>query len=137
MPSAIWTLPEIATVGDTEDELIARGEPYKKCIGYFEDTAKWALRTKHEVMEAEALDWGDRENAFLKIVFKPSSYVVMGVHIVGPGSSELIQYAHSCIGKSLYFILRTAFTAVTLSRCLLYTSPSPRDRTRSRMPSSA
>ena len=29
-----------------------------------------------------------------------------------------------------------AFT-VTLSTCLLYTSPSPRDRTRSRMPSSA
>ena len=34
---------------------------------------------------------------------------------------------------------RTAFaiTSVTFSPCLLYTSPSPRDRTRSRMPSSA
>ena len=30
------------------------------------------------------------------------------------------------------------FNAVTLAKtCLLYTSPSPRDRTRSRMPSSA
>ena len=28
-------------------------------------------------------------------------------------------------------------TATTLATCLLYTSPSPRDRTRSRMPSSA
>ena len=27
--------------------------------------------------------------------------------------------------------------SVTVSTCLLYTSPSPRDRTRSRMPSSA
>ena len=26
---------------------------------------------------------------------------------------------------------------ITINRCLLYTSPSPRDRTRSRMPSSA
>ena len=29
------------------------------------------------------------------------------------------------------------FTSITDNACLLYTSPSPRDRTRSRMPSSA
>ena len=34
-------------------------------------------------------------------------------------------------------ILVTAGTTATVSVCLLYTSPSPRDRTRSRMPSSA
>ena len=34
-------------------------------------------------------------------------------------------------------VLHTEFRPGTLNTCLLYTSPSPRDRTRSRMPSSA
>ena len=35
-------------------------------------------------------------------------------------------------------LLKTAYTKQLLDKnCLLYTSPSPRDRTRSRMPSSA
>ena len=33
--------------------------------------------------------------------------------------------------------VRTGFTREDYNSCLLYTSPSPRDRTRSRMPSSA
>ena len=33
--------------------------------------------------------------------------------------------------------LKTSKTEVIILACLLYTSPSPRDRTRSRMPSSA
>ena len=33
--------------------------------------------------------------------------------------------------------LTAAITTVLADACLLYTSPSPRDRTRSRMPSSA
>ena len=37
----------------------------------------------------------------------------------------------------LYVIILVYFMAELTQRCLLYTSPSPRDRTRSRMPSSA
>ena len=35
----------------------------------------------------------------------------------------------------IYYILKMAYAE--MNDCLLYTSPSPRDRTRSRMPSSA
>ena len=38
---------------------------------------------------------------------------------------------------ALFLLLLLAVGAVPGSVCLLYTSPSPRDRTRSRMPSSA
>ena len=42
------------------------------------------------------------------------------------------------IGVFFHFTLGKAdYAGVLYSRCLLYTSPSPRDRTRSRMPSSA
>ena len=49
-----------------------------------------------------------------------------------------------CLAENIYHEARGESTAgkmavalVTLNSCLLYTSPSPRDRTRSRMPSSA
>ena len=41
-------------------------------------------------------------------------------------------------GSNLFFTNTRADARITLKMiCLLYTSPSPRDRTRSRMPSSA
>ena len=46
-----------------------------------------------------------------------------------------IEQSQSDSTKSLREALRTA--KVLVCHCLLYTSPSPRDRTRSRMPSSA
>ena len=39
--------------------------------------------------------------------------------------------------KIIKKILKNHFEEFKLKYCLLYTSPSPRDRTRSRMPSSA
>ena len=45
-----------------------------------------------------------------------------------------------CMSKNIYFEAAVESTAGKLAVaqvCLLYTSPSPRDRTRSRMPSSA
>ena len=42
----------------------------------------------------------------------------------------------NCLGILLYFLIKNGCFKID-QRCLLYTSPSPRDRTRSRMPSSA
>ena len=41
------------------------------------------------------------------------------------------------LGKDLRYTARTLRRSPAFLACLLYTSPSPRDRTRSRMPSSA
>ena len=41
------------------------------------------------------------------------------------------------VGLCSYFLIGFWFKKDTANSCLLYTSPSPRDRTRSRMPSSA
>ena len=51
-------------------------------------------------------------------------------------------YFVESISEQLGLILWTSFSTlvivgIMLAICLLYTSPSPRDRTRSRMPSSA
>ena len=49
-------------------------------------------------------------------------------HVFGPGDARLVEDSPA---------KHTQHTTQTHPTCLLYTSPSPRDRTRSRMPSSA
>ena len=47
------------------------------------------------------------------------------------------EVARDSIAKLFMFLVHTHIAGASLTGCLLYTSPSPRDRTRSRMPSSA
>ena len=51
-------------------------------------------------------------------------------YILGPGKFPLDYYKRGYLNPALSNMLKH-------NNCLLYTSPSPRDRTRSRMPSSA
>ena len=44
---------------------------------------------------------------------------------------------HACVVVSVELLLSLNYCRRGITHCLLYTSPSPRDRTRSRMPSSA
>ena len=46
-------------------------------------------------------------------------------------------YTQGLAGKADHILNPGSIPIVQTNRCLLYTSPSPRDRTRSRMPSSA
>ena len=63
-----------------------------------------------------------------------------GVIIAHGGDVEILDYGTvSTVSRMTSPELRNRLTRAwdTLRTCLLYTSPSPRDRTRSRMPSSA
>ena len=64
------------------------------------------------------------------MAFKNQSFVIIDI---GGGSTELILADK----KDAIALTSSRIGAVRLKNCLLYTSPSPRDRTRSRMPSSA
>ena len=51
---------------------------------------------------------------------------------------ELLETKEMCVGDIVMALGgKQAITSQQLNICLLYTSPSPRDRQRSRMPSSA
>ena len=54
-----------------------------------------------------------------------------------PGSNEIVFHVHSQESVGIGRIIVGAHKNLQDYYCLLYTSPSPRDRTRSRMPSSA
>ena len=59
MPYGVWTIPEIATVGESEDSLHARGVPYE--IG----RASFRLNPRGQIL-------GDIDG-FVKIVFHPKT----------------------------------------------------------------
>jgi dihydrolipoamide dehydrogenase len=79
IPSVIYTAPEIAWVGQTEEQVKQSGRPYK--TGTFPFMASGRARA----MEATA--------GFAKIVSAADDDEILGVHIIGPMAGELIAEA--------------------------------------------
>jgi dihydrolipoamide dehydrogenase len=79
MPAAIFTDPEIATVGLSESDAKADGVPIQ--VGKFPFLAS-----------GRALTTGDA-NGFVKVIAEEETGLVLGVEIVGPDASDLISEA--------------------------------------------
>jgi dihydrolipoamide dehydrogenase len=79
VPSVIYTHPEIAWVGKTEEQVKASGIEYK--TGVFPFLASGRARA----MEGAA--------GFAKVVAAKASDEILGVHIIGPMAGELIAEA--------------------------------------------
>jgi len=77
LPSIIYTQPEIAAVGQTEEQLIAAGLNYKK--GDF----PFAANGRAKAMDAD--------KGRVKILADAKTDEILGAHIIGPMASELIQ----------------------------------------------
>ena len=76
MPAVVYTNPEIATVGKTEDELKAEGINYK--IGKFPFTANGRAKAMLATQ------------GFVKILADVETDRVLGAHIVGKNAGEMI-----------------------------------------------
>lgn len=87
VPSCIFTSPEIASVGMTEQQAKDKGFPVK--IGKFNFMAN-----------GKALSMGEGEG-FVKIVANAETDVVIGVHIIGPHASDLIAEAALAVRHGL------------------------------------
>ena len=79
VPSVIYTAPEIAWVGKTEEEVKASGRPYK--TGSFPFAANG---------RAKALE---QTSGMVKVIAASDDDEILGVHIVGPMAGELIAEA--------------------------------------------
>lgn len=75
----IYTSPEVATVGRTEDELKAKGVAYKR--GVFPFTASSRARCN-----------GDTRG-MVKVLVDTRSDTILGVHIIGPDAGTMISEA--------------------------------------------
>jgi dihydrolipoamide dehydrogenase len=79
VPSVIYTAPEVASVGLTEEQVRERQQPYRVCKFPFKASGR-----------AQALD---ETEGFVKVLTDEKTDRVLGVHIIGPRASELIAEA--------------------------------------------
>lgn len=106
IPSVIYTAPEIAWVGQTEEQVKATGRAYK--VGSFPFLASGRARA----MEAG--------QGFVKVIAAQDDDRILGVHIVGPMAGELIAEAVLAMeyAASTEDLQRTIHAHPTLSEAL-------------------
>jgi dihydrolipoamide dehydrogenase len=106
IPSVIYTAPEIAWVGLTEEQVKASGRPYK--VGVFPFAASGRARA----MEAG--------QGMAKIISAKDDDEVLGVHVIGPMAGELIGEAVLAMeySASTEDIQRTIHAHPTLSEAI-------------------
>ena len=79
IPNVVYTTPEIASVGKSEEELKQAGIEYR--VGKFPFSANGRARAMGE------------KDGFVKVLAATATDRVLGVHIMGPFAGELIQEA--------------------------------------------
>jgi len=106
IPGVIYTSPEVASVGKTEEQLKANKNNYK--VGKFPFTAN---------SRAKAID---ESEGFVKILADTETDKVLGVHIIGPHAGEMIAEMAVAMefGASSEDIARTCHAHPTFSEAI-------------------
>jgi NAD(P) transhydrogenase len=108
LPYAIYTIPEVATVGLNEDDCKKNGTKYASGRAFYRDNARGEII-------------GDMKG-LIKIVFDPDSLKVLGVHIVGESASELLHIGMMVMqsGGTINAFIDCVFNFPTLSEAYKY-----------------
>jgi NAD(P) transhydrogenase len=108
LPMAVYTIPEIGAVGETEESCQQKGVPY--CVGraYYPDNSRGQII-------------GDL-SGLVKLVFSPSDLKLLGVHIIGEMASELVHVGQGCLhfGGTLDYFIQSVFNYPTLGEAYKY-----------------
>ena len=106
IPGVVYTSPEIASVGKTEEELKAAGIAYE--VGKFPFTANGRARAMRHT------------DGFVKVLADAATDRVLGVHIVGFGAGEMIHEAAVLMefGGSSEDLARTCHAHPTMSEAV-------------------
>ncbi len=104
VPYGIFTIPEIAAVGKTEEQLSEECVPYEYGISRFE-----------EIERGKILGVSKGE---LKILFHRETRKILGVHILGEGAIELIHIGQSVMAMdgTLHNLVHMIFNYPTLAQ---------------------
>ncbi len=85
IPSAVFTIPECAMVGLTEEQCQSEG------IDYHVGKSMFAANGK-------ALAMGEGEG-FVKVLYSPATRLLLGVHIIGPHAADIVAEATACMAE--------------------------------------
>ena len=104
VPYGIYTIPEIAMVGKTEEQLSEERVPYEKGIGRFSEVERGKII-------------GD-DTGVLKILFHRNTLKLLGVHIIGDSASELVHLGQTVMnfGGGIDYLAKAVFNYPTLGQ---------------------
>ena len=102
-PYGIYTIPEISTVGQTEEKLTAAKVPYEVGVSKFNELAK-------------SMMLGD-ETGMLKLLFDRHTRKLLGVHILGQRATEIVHIGQAVLayGGTIEYFRDTVFNYPTLA----------------------
>ncbi|HMD32445.1 MAG TPA: Si-specific NAD(P)(+) transhydrogenase [Candidatus Acidoferrales bacterium] len=108
LPMGIYTIPEISSVGDSEEDC------KKKEIDYFVGVAHYGNNARGQIC-------GDT-NGKLKLIFSRSERKLLGVHIIGEQATELIHLGLMSLydGDNIDAFIEICFNYPTLSEMYKY-----------------
>jgi len=106
IPGVVYTFPEVATVGKTEEELKAEGVAYN--VGKFPFTANGRAKINRTT------------DGFVKVIADAATDRILGVHMIGPHVGELIAEAAVVMefGGSSEDLARTCHAHPTLTEAV-------------------
>ena len=85
VPTGIYTIPEISSLGKTEEQLTAEKVPYEVGQAFFKDLAR--AQISGEVV------------GMLKILFNRETYEILGIHCFGDQASEIIHIGQAIMNQ--------------------------------------
>lgn len=106
VPTGIYTIPEISSIGKTEAELTAEKVPYEVGRAFFKHTARAQIT-------GEAV-------GMLKILFHRETLELLGIHCFGDQASEIVHIGQAIMkqkdeANSLKYFLNTTFNYPTMA----------------------
>jgi len=106
IPGVVYTWPEVASVGQTEEELKAAGTAYN--VGKFPFTANGRARAMGET------------DGFVKLLADKATDRLLGAHIIGPDAGTLIAELTTALefGASAEDVARTCHAHPSLSEAV-------------------
>ncbi len=106
VPTGIYTLPEISSIGLTERELTTAKVPYEVGRAFFKDTARGQISGQNVGM--------------LKILFNIDTYEILGIHCFGAEATEIIHIGQAIMkqpgeGNDVRYFVNTTFNYPTMA----------------------
>ncbi len=102
-PYGIYAVPEISTVGQSEEDVRKSGVAYECGIARFRETSRGHIMGVN--------------SGFLKLIFSRDTRRLLGAHIVGEGATELIHIGQAVINLkgTVDFFVNNTFNYPTLA----------------------
>ena len=108
LPYGIYTIPECAMIGLTEQDCQREGRDYEIGTARYADNARGQL--------------SGQPHGLLKLVFDPHTRKLLGVHVVGTGASELVHVGMTVIqfGGLINAFIEAVYNFPTLGEMYKY-----------------